>query len=332
VTKPRDDEKELESLFQIEENKFQNSVKKAKKKIAVRNIFISVLVSLSVLIIFIVGWLSFMGLSQSNAIHDERIYSRISSPNIYEIGYQINNNSLLEGTLSFARYKMVGDIPIDWNDDIINYNLFGRSGRVLGDHSPVQTTDKIDGLPRFYDRDVKERIIQFYHPNVDYKTKRNDIAQLINIGPNKEIEMAISFDKGYSPREVRDILPKAVSLKWYWVDTYTENDKRLVNLGSDPIFPNEIYGFSEVNDGGLLGEEAFLRDLKDGMEIVRKKEYVQEFKRIYDNLRGDSKEPKVSDIKIIGVIVTGSPLQLESLNNLKEVRASVFGAIEEKDY
>lgn len=188
MTNPRDDEKELEPVFDIDDSKFQNSVKKAKRKIAIRNIFISVLVTLGVLIIFIGGWLSLMGLSQSNAIHDERMFSSINSPNIYEIGYQIHNNGLLEGSLSFTRYKMVGDIPIDWNDDIINYNLFGRSGRVLGDHSPVQTIDKIDGLPRFYDRDVKERVMQFYHPNVDYKTIRNDILQLNTL---KEVRASV---------------------------------------------------------------------------------------------------------------------------------------------
>ena len=344
MTKARDDEKELDSVFEIDDNKFQDIVKKAKKKIAIRNIFISVLVTFGVLVILIVSWLSLMGLSQSNAINDERMFSRISSPNIYEIGYQIHNNGLLEGTLSFARYKLVGDIPIHWNENVINYNLFGRSGGVLGDHSPVQTTDKIDGLPRFYDRDVKERIMQFYHPNVDYETIRNDIVQLKNIGSNKELEMAISFDKGYSPDEVRDLLPKEVSLKWYWLDTYTDNDKRLeertfkkeygkvVNLGSDPIFPDEIFGFSEVNEGVLSSEEVFLSDLEEGLNSLKKKEYLEEFTRIYANLRGDSKQPKVSDIKIIGVIVTGSPSQLESLKNLNEVRASVFGAIVEKDY
>jgi hypothetical protein len=344
MTTPKDDDKELESIFEIDDNKFQDTIKKAKKKITMRNILISVIVTIGVFIIFLVGWLSFMGLSQANAIQDEELYSRISSPNIYEIGYQIDNNGLIEGTLSFARYKMVGDIPIDWYDDIINYNLFGYSSKRLGDYSYVQTTDKIDGLPRYYDRDVKERIIQFYHPNVGYKKIRNDIDQLKNIDSNKEIEIAISFDKGYSPKDVRELLPKDVSLKWYWLDTYTENDERLkdhifkekdgkiVNLGSDPIIPDHIYGFNETNEGGLSSEETFLRDLKDGINIIGKKDYAEEFKLINDNLRGDSKQPKVSDLKIIGVIVTGSPSQLESLKNLKQVRASVFGAIVEKDY
>jgi hypothetical protein len=60
--------------------------------------------------------------------------------------------------------------------------------------------------------------------NVDYKTIRNDITQLKDVGTNKGIEMAISFDKGYSPKEVRNFLPKEVSLKWYWVDTYSEEE------------------------------------------------------------------------------------------------------------
>ncbi|MEH7245404.1 anti sigma factor C-terminal domain-containing protein [Neobacillus niacini] len=344
MTKPNDDELELDSVFEMDDNTFQDAVKKAKKKIANRNIIISVLVSLGVLIILIVGWLSLMGLSQAVAIQDERMYSQIKSPNVYEIGYQIKGNGLFEGTLSFTRYKMVGDFPIDWNDDVINYNLFGRSGRVLGDHSPVQTTDKIDGLPRFYDRDVKERIMQFYHPNVDYKTIRNDIIQLKNVGTNKEIEMAISFDKGYSPKEVRNFLPSEVSLTWYWVDTYSDSDKRLedhslkqengniINFGSDPLFADEVYGFSEENIEGISSEEAFLRDIKEGKAEVSKKEYSQEFERIYDHLRGSSKEPKVSDMKIIGVIVTGSSPQLNSLQNIKQIRSSVFGAIAEKDY
>jgi hypothetical protein len=344
MTTQKDDEKELESVFEIDDNKFQDAVKKAKRKISSRNIIISTLVSLGVLILLIVGWLSLMGLSQAIAIQDERMYSTISSPNINEIGYQMQGNGLLEGTLTFARYKMVGDIPIDWSDDVINYNLFGRSGSVLGDHSPVQVIDKVDGLPRYFDRDVKERLMQFYHPSVKYKNLRNDLIQLKNISGNKEIELALSFDKGYSPEEVRAFLPKEVTLNWYWVDTYIDNDKRLedhtfkensgnvINLGSDPLFPDEIYGFRAETVGGLSSEKIFLEDIKEGKDGVSKKAYSKEFKRIYDQLRGDSDEPKISNIKIIGVVVTGSPHQLESLHNVKQVRASVFGAIAEKDY
>jgi hypothetical protein len=47
--------------------------------------------------------------------------------------------------------------------------------------------------------------------------------------------------------------------------------------------------------------------LREAINVIGKKEYAEEFKSVYDHLRDDSKQPKVSDLRIIGVIVTGSP-------------------------
>lgn len=335
------DEEELNDIFEQDAkmDTFQGSVKKAQRKVFKRQIVISTLASLGVIIILFIGWISLMGLSQANTIHDHRMYSTIRNPNVLEVGYQLNGDGIFEGSVTFTQYKMLDNKPVDWSDETIRYNLLGRASGILGDHSPIQITDETDDMQRYFNRDVKERLLQFYHPDGSYDGVRNDLEHLAKMNQNQIIEMAISFNESYSPSEVRNFLPKQVSLKWYWVDTFKEEDTRLSpvkfnteEVGSNPLFPDEVYGFDEVQGMDQLSEEYFLRDLKSGVEHLKNNEYSEEFKRIYDLLRNEKDEPIAEEVPIIGVVVTGTPKDMEALKAIKQIRAAVFGAFSERDY
>ncbi|MFT9496819.1 MULTISPECIES: anti sigma factor C-terminal domain-containing protein [Bacillota] len=335
------DEKELNDTFEQDAkmDTFQGTVKKAQRKVFKRQIVISTLASLGVIIILSIGWISLMGLSQANTIHDYRMYSTIRNPNVLEVGYKLNGDGIFEGSVTFTQYKMLDNKPVDWSDETIRYNLLGRSSGILGDHSPIQITDETGNTPRYFNREVKERLLQFYHPDGSYDGLRNDLEHLSKMNPNQIIEMAISFNESYSPSEVRNFLPKQVSLKWYWVDTFKEEDARLSSVkfnteevGTSPLFPDEVYGFDEDQGTDQPSEAYFLRDLKSGVEHLKNNKYSEEFKRIYDLLRNGKQELLAEEVPIIGVVVTGTPQDLEALKETKQIRAAVFGAFTETDY
>ena len=233
---------------------------------------------------------------------------------------------------------MIGDIPVDWSDEIFTYSLFGGVSRFTGDHSPIQVADEADGQIRTYDRDNKERMMEFYHPEVTYEFLRKDLGRLESIPENKMIEMAVSFDRSYSPKEVRQFLPDTLSLQWYWADTYSnlealkaveveENGKQSIVPGH-PELAGQVYGFNE-EDADIPSEKIFLNTIKEGAAIKDGK-YYGEFKRILDYVSGGSSSPRSENIKVLGVVVTGSPSQLKALQSMRQVRASSLGAIVEK--
>jgi hypothetical protein len=339
----KDDEKELAALFGEEENDsnkanaFQKTVKKAKRRAVMRTVLISSLVSVLVAGVLSIGWLSIMRINEAKAIRDVHLFSQITDPNVHDAGYQHAGNGLFEGILYFNTYKMIDGVPVDWSDDIFTYSLFGGVSRFTGDHSPIQVTDQGDGQIRAYDRDSKERMMEFYHPEVEYEFLRNDLAQLESMPEDKVMEVAVSFDRSYSPKEVRDFLPDTLSLEWYWADTYSSLDTlQAVQAegegGTKPVFPaqpelaGQVYGFDEIEGGKRTSEEFFVDILKDGAAIKDGK-YYGEFKRILDYVSGEAGNVDPEKVKVLGVVVTGSSSELEELQGMTQVRASVFGVI-----
>jgi hypothetical protein len=345
MTDFKDNEKELDALFGEGDrpsglSPFQATIKKAKRKAIVRNVLISAAVTILAVLCLAFGWLAMMRANESAAVRDIQLLNKITQPNVEEAGYQNVGNGLFEGVLYFNTYKVVGDIPVDWSDQVFTYSLFGGVSKFMGDHSPIQVTDKADGQTRAYDRDSKERLMEFYHPEINYEFLRNDLSLLDNISENKVVEMALSLDRNYTPQEVREFLPKTVALQWYWADTYSnlhylkkavieEGDGKKPTVPAHPELADQVYGFDEQGASESKSEELFVNTIKQGVEIEDGK-YHGEFRRIYDYLRGDAKTPSPENVKVLGVVVTGSPSQLKALQNMKQVRASSLGVIAER--
>ncbi|MDE5413287.1 anti-sigma factor [Alkalihalobacillus sp. MEB203] len=305
-----------------------------------RNVIISVTVVIFLIIALGFTWLSLMRSSQENAIRDVQLFQQITRPNVNQSGVQNIGNSLFEGVLYFNQYKEIEGIPVNWGDHVVTYSLFGGVSRLTGDHSPIQLLDPSDGQMRYYDRETKQRIMEFYHPEVEYRNIRNDLEQLEQMTGEKYIEMAISFDQSYTAEQVRTFLPENVSLKWLWADTYTdvESLREINTVDGDgeeyvvPAFPelaDRIYGFSERPDGQSKGEEWFVQAIEQGIQVNDGK-YYREFERIYQYLRGDSQSIDTTSVKVLGAVVTGTSEQLEVLKEMEQVRSSVFGVMAER--
>ena len=161
--------------------------------------------------------------SQENAMRDIELFSQITDPNVEELGFQNEGNGLFEGILTFDRYKEIEGIPVNWSDQVVTYSLFGGVSRLTGNHSPIQIRDNNDNQV-YYDRETKQRMMKFYHPELSYNKISDDLAVLNKFSNDTLVELALSFDQKYTPKEVREIIPEGITLKWYWVDTYSEAD------------------------------------------------------------------------------------------------------------
>ncbi|WP_085994303.1 anti sigma factor C-terminal domain-containing protein [Oceanobacillus senegalensis] len=325
-------EKELNELFNGNLNKptFKRTVRKAKIMTIIRNIAITLFVVMFLVIVLGFSWLSMMRWNQENAVRDIELFTRISDPNIEALGVQKMGNGLFEGILIFDRYKEIEGIPVNWSDQVVTYSLFGGISRLAGDHTPIQLIDEKDGQKRYYNRDTKQRIMQFYHPEVTYNDVRNDLNRLNNLTDETLVEMALSFDKKYTPEEVRDFIHEDVTLEWYWADTYTNLDGiKEINRGDEtiPAFPelaSQVYGFNHLPHNPSQSEEVFIEDIKTGFSIEGGK-YFGEFQRIYNYIKGKTSTLSADHVDVLGVVVTGTAAELKKLNDSDMIRASVLG-------
>lgn len=324
-------EQELNDLFDGKSTSaISKVVKKAKRKTILRNIGISFFVIVFLLITLSSSWLFIIRGSQEKAMRDIVLFSSITDPNTELLGSQNQSNGIFEGVLTFNRYKEIEGIPVDWSNHVVTYSLFGGVSGFTGDHSLIQIEDKEDGLPRYYDRETKQRMLSFYHPEVLYNKVRNDLNTLNNFSDDTLVELGISFNQKYTPEEVRELIPENLTLKWYWVDTYSQEDIKSMNanLNEDNYYPTElateIYGFSEHSIDSSMSEQHFMDAVQMGLNYEDGK-YFGELNRIYNNLKGDSAQLNAENIEIIGAVVTGTPAELAELNEMNMIRAAVLG-------
>ncbi|MEC2056159.1 anti sigma factor C-terminal domain-containing protein [Peribacillus psychrosaccharolyticus] len=315
---------DIEALF--DENVEQTgtlvkTIKKARRKTILRNIFISAIVS-SILMLCFLGVLPVIKQSQEDkAMMESRVSnSTFMNPNVYSTGDQTVSTGLFSGIITFEQYKIINGKPVDWGERKTEYSLFGEGGSLGGDHSPIQL-EQVE-TSRSYDRYTKQLIMEYYHPDVEYESMTNDFPRLEKMPETAAAELAISFTDKLSPQEVRDLIPEGVSLEWYWVDVY---DK--LEYEDYPITANgfHFYGFEHRKD--VRSEEFFINWLKETASEESDGYDHKEIKKVYKDLKGANKEIKTDQIKILGAVVSGTPKNLLKVKNIPQVRTGVLGAV-----
>lgn len=335
MTKPWE-EQDDESLKQV--------LKQAKRRTWIRNISISLIVSIAAVILIQFGALQLTYRASDHALREEILYRSMTSPNEYEGGYR-DQRGFLSGTLELSTYKIVEGVPVPWGSYWTDYKVPGflkLSG--TGGRSGIQVTDsemqrEDYKYNRSYNAANGQRELMFYIPGVDYNGKIiKDLNRLANLPSPKVAELAISFDMDYSLAEVQSMLPQGVRPVWYWVDTYDNREtfhfkpyKDETGGTSYPLPMTKIYnvyGFGIHPDSGRVDAGDFVRNVEYGLEA--KGRYYKEYERIYNYLKKDKDAPDESDVRLLGVVVTGTPQQLERLQGQPYVRAAVLGAVADK--
>lgn len=334
-------EEELDKIFEdAKNNKISKAVKKAKR--------------FSTLKMIIISFFTFIILTLIITAIGEKIIFRKKSAYIFKIDYQYTVQApnkfpgeyytwkdAFSGETKHYTFKYINGkrvftgeygIKYSWLDEI----LYEGNGSFL---SELDITDeKFHYLPRY--NNVGQKLMVFYYPYVDYDSKySNDLSLLEDIGDDKFMEMALSFDKPYSIDEVNSMIPKDINLTWYWVDSIKEDHKESqkhyfdtqeigngekieVEQFADVCYEDYAYGIKAQNEYGEKiqnPEKYFIEALKEG-----------KITHIYDIMSGDDGELTKDDIKVQGIVVTGDAENLKSLRNLPFIKASSLGIVTDK--
>lgn len=303
---------------------------KAKRRATLRNVGFSVAA---------VGILTFAAMI-ANSMWTSRAVGRLvfssiahqlllQHPDVYMGSYRFSQGAL-GGNIAIRTYKLIAGTPIPGATATYDYNVFGGlSLPMAGDMSPAPQIATVDGTILYNDQ-TEQRIMQFYLPGADYTQHFNDLAKLHQIPSQDKVELAISFNRDYSFQAVNAMLPAGIHPSWYWVDTYPAKAR----LAQDPApyssATDNIFGFPRHFIPGdpaatTTSPADFLAILKAGLNgpALWRGQDLQVLK----TLGKGSENPKPSDVKISGVVVTGTPGTLQSLQGQPYVRASSLGAI-----
>ncbi|MFJ8066411.1 anti sigma factor C-terminal domain-containing protein [Psychrobacillus sp. NPDC096426] len=315
-----------ENEFFSKDFEFEDLVKKAKRRSIIKMVLISLVISVIVLFgLYFIGD-TVMKMKMEKETDLDSAWNGVMGANIEKRG-GIFNYSLTSATAKTKLVKVVGGVPIPWGEQEKVFTIFGSS-RLISNNGPSGLGYSDDErIPMYYEG---ERVVEFFHPQVNYKQIFDDRKLLNVIDDNKVVEMAFSFDDGYSIEEVNEVFKE--QLAWYWVDTFSkdqiENDNNFnkdKNFRDATIHGFQAYGFSYNRNAETYSASNFISILERVKEDGG--DYQEDADRIITNItnQGEIKlEPQ--NLKIIGVIVTGKPSDLIKFSDESMIRGATLGA------
>ncbi|WP_443660301.1 anti sigma factor C-terminal domain-containing protein [Clostridium algidicarnis] len=314
--------------FFPDDKQLKKAYKKSKRLSTIRTIIIVILVVIPLYIINVM--ISYkMGIK-----HYEELQKgiEIKNPNAY-ISNVNGFIGFMGGTCEYTVSKVIGRKNINLYNKNSSYGLglkFNRFtiGSGKGGHRQGEWPDRIDSSGNL--------TMMVFHPDIEYKEYKDDIALLNKVSTDSLLEMTLSFDKKYKINEISDILP-TTQISELLIDGYTKEKMEVYKkeaLEYDGkvtyIRESDFIGFKspervnyyEVNQA-LDNYKKFLDNLQFDFKVS---DYKNEFSSIYSTLKAKD-QLEGDNVDIIGVVVYGSPEELQKLSTNPHIKASSVGII-----
>ncbi|MGG0655414.1 anti sigma factor C-terminal domain-containing protein [Rummeliibacillus pycnus] len=332
----------IDEVFDI--TKMEKTIKRAKRRANWKTVLITLIVLIVVAVVGLIGnreinyWLETPVLISSDDFHE------ISAPNEF-IGKLERYQGILGGENHYTTYKMIEGKVVYTGQDRYGFGLFRdeylnrisiESPSIIGD------TYSEKDLQKQHYNELGQREMVFFYPFLQYKTYRNDLASLDHIGKDKVMEIALSFDRGYTFKEIQSLIPSKMTLTWLWVDDvnedkdnfkFTKFDENNKEIGLENALRSEktVYGISLLNENGDTKEEpvnSFISAIESGKQY--KTRWQGEFKRLDETLSGKDGQLTEDDLHYYGAIVTGNAKTLSQLKGLPFIKATSIGVITDR--
>ena len=300
---------ELDSIF--DEKSLRRTLKKAKYIAFLRTVFISALVVCFVITVLIKGNDYFIN-TQGNKLTERFIKQNQvrMSPNTFTNTDTISTG-ILKGTIKSEVFKVIEDKVIPWGTEEITYDLNGNFNASFSTHSTIVNDTTMYHIPN------GQREMLFYVPKYKYKVYANDFGMIKDYPNDKYMEMAISFDKNYTLKEVQKMLPTSAHQTWYWIDNYAKSN----GYRGEPESGRWLLGISKPSP--QLGAKLTTTKVKTEAD------FLNELKKTDPGEAKNLKNRQENGL-IIGVVVTGTKEELLSLRNKPYVKAASLGAVADK--
>lgn len=288
---------------------FSKLVKKAKRTSYIKNIVISVLVSLlSLTFVYMAGsYIMQYRLERQSEIDNAWHY--VKGANVEDAGTSYIYSPFGASAVN-EQIKNMDGILFPWGKRQQSFTIFGSSNstKSLNMFGMGTITDK--RIPLYYQG---ERVIEFFHPTINYEYLPDERNLLFEIDEKKVVEYAFSFDRSYSIKEVEKMFSNHIS--WFWVDTYSKEE-----LNSDDatgFIGFDTFGFSQAS-----GPMSFVQQLEWLEENGG--QYKKTTKKMINALK-DKGKWEAENLPIIGVVVTGQPNELKQFLDAPYIRTAVLG-------
>lgn len=323
----KNDESQSDSF--LDDKEFEKTMRKSRRKAILKNVVItgSVLIALYSGLTFGSNYLLSERLTKEHDV--EGLWLSITEPNIEQSASFYKPNSFsIDATHEYS--KKIGDRMVPWESLSGHYNLIRSE---IGSSSSITHYNEKRKAFEIFNNQNGQRELIFYHPEVQYQQTPNDLNLLDEIGINKYVEYALSFDRPYSFSEVQKLLDKQ-NTDWLWIETESDeeihsmNRKELKEGEEGEIFlRGNIYGYQYNSQNDWASPEFFIDKLKSP-ELYG--DHADKAKKVLKRLKKDNPKLDSEKVKIVGAVVSGTPDELKKYQNKDFIRATSLGATIDK--
>lgn len=333
----------IDDIFDV--NKMGKTIKKAKRRANWKTVLISIIV---LIVVMIVG--SIINRSITYKLETPIYFSaigfhEISAPNEF-IGKHMYYPGILSGENHYTTYKIIEGKVVYTGEEGYGYGLFRDEKLNRGGMTSTMIMGRSyseEDLETQHYNELGQREMVFFYPFLQYETYRHDLDLLDDIGEDKIMEVALSFDQGYTLKEVQSMIPNDVTLSWVWVDDVNEQEdsfqvkERDMDGNVIRVLENLVrsehtaYGLSLLDESGDTKEDPVLRFI-GAIEANQqfKSRWQGEFKRLYETLSGEDDQLTADDLQYYGAVVTGDAQNLAQLKDLPFIKATSIGVVTDR--
>lgn len=289
-------------------------------------------------------------------VHTMELVESVAYPNISTYTWGANGGDLFTGGIKGQRMKDVYGVPVYYSDYTAHFSWFSinwdtsldsRSGLTQEDGTRYQVYAG-QKIPQFYNvhaKEVKNTLLNKPTQELPYTKEMQ----------NQLVEVAVTFDKPYTLKEIREMIPITVKTNWYWIGTNTTGDASQWGVGdlygtSDEGFTKEEWVNPDLvekemgnvdKNGAEMSEEAqetktvdaFFTNLKTMLKLPGESSYndvtprddVKAYLKKFGHL-DLTKESDLEQLEFSGVILTGPAEHFAELEDKPWIYASSIGA------
>ena len=88
-----------------------------------------------------------------------------------------------------------------------------------------------------YTRELRQKYPVFYNINAKGTKDSNSIPKKlasVKEMPSQLVEVAVTFDKPYTYKEIQQMIPNNLKINWYWIGSQSKDGENGMILSSDP--------------------------------------------------------------------------------------------------
>lgn len=317
---------------------FEILAKKSRRKRLWKTVAISTFVSLVILGLLGKGLIELASKNGQNLQKQYEIMSEIAYPNVDYDSLYYTQTSYFSGTLRSDRFKDLNGVRVAYPAYEGNYSLTGsyKNPTSEGTYSAKSGT---------YTRELRQKYPVFYNVNAKVTKDSNSIPkELASVKemPDQLVEVAVTFDKPYTYKEIQQMIPNNLKVNWYWIGSQSKDGENGMVLRSNP---QTTYGAGaellaiDPTISSKEGQKTFLDYLKevDKTFFPTVNNYnmyndIETYLKKFSQL--DIREEKNRDqLTFSGVILTGKSENFAQLEGKEWNYASSIGAsIQNKPY